>query len=126
MKPVRSRASSGPSEDQIQIALVEWMRLAHPKVAPWMHHSPNGGHRSPVTGARLKALGVRRGFPDLTLWLPRGGFHGLAIELKAAKGKPTTEQIDWLNHMGSIGWLAVCCTGFDAARQTIEDYLRGA
>ena len=123
MKPVRSRASSGPSEDQIQIALVEWMRLAHPKVAPWMHHSPNGGLRSPVTAARLKAMGVRRGFPDLMLWVARGGHRGLAIELKASRGKPTLEQLEWLGHMGGMGWIAVLCVGFDAARQTIDDYL---
>ena len=125
MRPVRSRAKGGPSEDAIQIALIDWICLAHPDAAPWLHHSPNGGLRGPVTAARLKAMGVRRGFPDLTLWLPRGGFHGLAIELKVGRNRATAEQIDWLDHMASIGWLAVCCTGFDAARQTIEDYLRG-
>lgn len=78
-----------------------------------------------MTGARLKAMGVRRGFPDLTLWLPRGGLHGLAVELKAAKGKPTTEQLAWLDHMAGIGWMAVVCIGFDAARETIDSYLRG-
>ena len=115
-----------PSEDQIQIALLEWLRLAHPAAWPWTHHSPNGGARSAVTGARLKNLGVRRGFPDLTLWLPRGGFHGLAVELKAGKGKPTPEQLAWLDHMASIGWMAAVCTGFDAARETLDAYLRSA
>ncbi len=114
----------GSSEDAIQIALLEWLRLAHPTAWPWTHHSPNGGARNAVTGARLKNLGVRRGFPDLTLWLPRGGFHGLAVELKAAKGKPTPEQIQWLDHMARTGWMAVVCTGFDAARETFDNYLK--
>lgn len=111
------------SEDAIQIALLEWLRLYDRRAWEFTHHSPNGGYRNPVTAARLKAMGVRRGFPDITIWLPRGGFHGLAIELKAGRNKATAEQIGWLDHMGSIGWLATVCVGFDAARQTISDYL---
>lgn len=120
------RRQKGPSEDAIQMALIAWLRLQHPEAWPWAHHSANGGYRNPVTAARLKAMGVRRGFPDLTLWLPRGGFHGLAVELKVGRNRATAEQIAWLDHMASTGWMAVCCIGFDAARQTIEDYLRGA
>ena len=33
----------------------------------WLHAIPNGGNRSAVTGARLKAEGVKRGIPDLFL-----------------------------------------------------------
>ena len=66
-----------------------------------------------------------QGFPDLTIWLPRGGFTASPSNSKVGRNRATAEQIDWLDHMASIGWLAVCCTGFDAARQTIEDYLRG-
>ena len=117
---------TGPSEDAIQMALLEWLRLHDRRAWELTHHSPNGGHRSPVTAARLKNLGVRRGFPDLTLWLPRGGFHGLAIELKAGRNKPTPEQLAWLDHMASIGWMAAVCTGFDAARETLDAYLRSA
>lgn len=112
------------SEEDIQIALVRWFDLQYPDAAPWLYHSPAGGVRNKVTAWRLKNLGVRRGFPDLTLWLPRGGFHGLAVELKAAKGKPTPEQIQWLDHMARTGWMAVVCTGFDAARETFDNYLK--
>lgn len=114
---------TSPSEDAIQMALLEWLRLHDHRAWELTHHSPNGGARSAITGARLKALGVRRGFPDLTLWLPRGGFHGLAVELKTAKGRPTSEQLAWLNHMSAIGWCAALCTGFDAARDQFASYL---
>ena len=115
---------TGLSEDAIQMALLEWLRLYDRGAWELTHHSPNGGARSAVTGARLKAMGVRRGFPDLTLWLPRGGFHGLAVELKAAKGRPTPEQLDWLAHMSAIGWRAEVCCGFEAAQDVIASYLR--
>ncbi len=119
----KTPALTGPSEDQIQIALFQWLDLQHPDIAPWAHHSPAGGARSAVTGARFKAMGVRRGFPDFALYVPRAGFCGLAIELKAAKGRPTTEQIEWLDHLASAGWMAALCSGFDAARDTIAEYL---
>ena len=111
------------SEDAIQIALVQWFDLQYPDAAPWLYHSPAGGVRNKVTAWRLKAMGARRGFPDLTLWLPRGGFHGLAVELKAGRNKMTPEQADWLAHMSSAGWMVACCVGFDAARDTFASYL---
>ena len=112
------------TEDAIQITLLEWLRLAHPKAWPLCHHSPNGGARNAITGARLKCMGVRRGFPDLTLWLPRRGFQGLAVELKAPKGRLTPEQAAWLEHMATIGWCAVTCVGFDAAQRQFQEYLQ--
>lgn len=122
MKTAR-RLPRPQAEDATQIALLEWLEVAHPQVWPWTHHSANGGHRNLVTGVRLKAMGVRKGFPDLTLWLPRGGFNGLAIELKVGRNRPTIEQLAWLDHMASVGWFATLCVGFDAARRSIEDYI---
>ena len=112
-----------PSEDQVQADLLAWLRIAHPAAWERTHHSPNGGARSAVTGARLKALGVRRGFPDLILPLPRRGCVGLVVELKAGRGKPTPEQLDWLDFFGANGWVAVCCTGFESAQRTFAAYL---
>jgi hypothetical protein len=37
-------------------------------------------------------MGVRSGFPDLILCVARGGYHGLFIELKTAKGRQTDNQ----------------------------------
>ena len=113
-----------PSEEQTQIALVKWFELQHPAAAPWLHHSPGGGLRNKVVAGKMKAMGTRRGFPDLTLWVRRGGFHGLAVELKAGKGRPTPEQLAWLDQMSECGWCAALCTGFDAARDTLNAYMR--
>jgi hypothetical protein len=112
------------SEDATQRLVVAWMRRQHPSEADWLHHSPNGGWRAPATGARLKAAGTRRGFPDLIYPRARGGFAGLAIELKAHGGRATIEQIEWLHLLSAEGWHATICIGFDAARDTISDYMR--
>ena len=107
---VRSRASSGPSEDQIPdctsssgCAPRTW------KVAPWMHHSPNGGLRSPVTAARLSAIRCTQGFPDLALWVARGGHRGLAIELKASRAANQPSNSSVAGPHGGMGWIAVLC-----------------
>jgi hypothetical protein len=53
---------------------------------------PNGGNRSPITGAILKAEGVRAGVADLFLMEASGEFHGLWIEVKLPKGRQSDKQ----------------------------------
>lgn len=84
---------------------------------------PNGGHRHPATAAKLKAEGVKRGVPDLCLPVPRGGFNGLYLEMKADGGRPTVEQRAWIDALRELGYRAEVCVGWDAARETIKAYL---
>jgi hypothetical protein len=112
------------TEDDIQRRLMCWVRRNYPLQADWFHHSPNGGQRSPVAGARLKAAGTRKGFPDLICTIRSGEFSGLAIELKAPGGRVTNEQTAWLDHLASQGWLTALCFGLEAAQQTIITYFK--
>jgi hypothetical protein len=84
---------------------------------------PNGGHRVKAVAAKLKAEGVRAGVPDICLPSPRGEYKGLYLELKAGDNKPTEEQRKWLEHLGNVGYFATWCTGWEAARDVIVDYL---
>lgn len=120
-------------EHREQAALFEWARLAiatHPDL-DMLFAVPNGGDRHPAVAARLKAEGVRAGIPDIFLDVPRRGFHGLRIELKAPGGngsKPGSlepEQLDRLNAYNERGYKAVARWGWVAARNTIIDYLEG-
>jgi hypothetical protein len=110
------------TEDDMQRQLMAWMRRTYPNHADWMHHSPNGGQRNAATGARLKAAGTRRGFPDVCWYIRRGEFSGLAIELKALGGRVTNEQTQWLDHLASEGWLTALCFSLTAAQETINAY----
>lgn len=112
------------SEEQIQQAVIQWMAAQHPADAWMLHHSPNGGQRSAVVGAKLKAAGTRRGFPDLIFPQRRGGFAGLAIEIKAPKGRATPEQLRWLEAFAREGWHTSIAVGAQAAIDTISDYMR--
>jgi hypothetical protein len=53
------------------------------------YHCPNGEYRTPKTGERLKAMGVRAGVADLCL-VVRG--KALFLELKVARGRLSPEQ----------------------------------
>lgn len=116
------------AEHSEQVALFAWARYAeaqYPELA-LMFAVPNGGARNVVTGQRLKQEGVKRGVPDVWLPVARCGYHGLVIELKAGKGRPTPEQKAWLQALTDEGWLALVCVGFEAARQVIVSYLQGS
>lgn len=74
-------------EDQLQIDIVQFLRLALPKLL--FFHVANQRKTSPRRGALLKKMGVMAGVPDLVFILPQGrvGF----IELKV-KGKESKVQ----------------------------------
>lgn len=110
-----------PSEHMAQTCLVAWAQRTYPDCP--IFAIPNGGSRHKAEAARLKAEGVRAGVPDLFLPVARHGFHGLFIELKTATGRPSKEQLEWLDRLATEGYAASLCRGFDAARETIADYL---
>ena len=113
-------------EELEQEALFRWAKLAENRWSElkWLHHIPNGGLRSKAVAVRLKAAGVKAGVPDICLPVPRGAFHGLYIELKVGKNKPTERQEAWLHHLREAGYCTQVCYGWEAARMCIEGYLR--
>lgn len=119
-------------EHQEQATLFRWAAFAlnrHPEL-DMLFAVPNGGDRHPAVAAKLKAEGVRSGIPDIFLDVPRQGWHGLRIELKAlggngsAPGSLKPEQLDRLSAYQEHGYRAVACWGWEAARDTILDYLQ--
>ena len=110
-----------PSEDQEQYAFVQWMEYKRITFI----HVPNGGNRSYLTGARLKAQGVKAGFPDLIIFdIPPKSpqFRGVAIEMKRKKGtKATPEQEEWIEKLNKIGWFATVCNGANSAVRVMEE-----
>lgn len=121
-------ASPTPTESAEQQTLFEWARRMEgrwPELA-LMYHIPNEGKRSRATGARMKAEGLRSGVPDICLPVPRGGNHGLYIELKRRRGaKVTKEQLDWVAGLAAQGYVAAVCRGCDEAIDMITRYLAG-
>lgn len=114
------------SESQEQINLFTWANLQSCKIPELklLFHIPNGGKRSIVTARRLKAEGVKAGVPDLFLPVPRGGFHGLFIEMKAGKNKTTEKQDAWIDVLKEQRYKVVVCYGCEEAMTEIKKYLK--
>lgn len=115
------------TEHRIQAALFKWARYAstsHPGLR-LMFAIPNGGARDAITGAMLKAEGVKPGVPDIFLPVPSGDYHGLFIELKSALGRPTPEQRQWLMSLRNRGYATALCYGLEEAIEAVTGYLGG-
>lgn len=121
-------ASPVPTESAEQRAVFEW---AERMSGRWpelklMYHIPNEGKRSRITGARMKAEGMRGGVPDICLPVARGGHHGLYIEMKRVKNsKATREQLEWIEDLVGQGYVAAVCRGCDEAINLITRYMSG-
>lgn len=116
----------GPSEHQEQAAVISWWWLARNKYnLPHfaLFAVPNGGARDFITGARLKAEGVRRGALDLILAKPTQKYHGLFIEMKVGSNKPTDEQAAFVAYLQQVGYCATVHWSSASAIAEIEAYL---
>lgn len=133
-------AKSG-SEDSHQKALFCWASLnllKYPQLK-FLFHIPNGGSRHIAEAGKLKAMGVKRGVPDIclpvqmTVYYPNSHKHysGLFIELKRPEaldkkaGSVSKEQQEWLDFLISQGYACHVCYGWMAARDVIVGYLNG-
>jgi len=113
------------SEHSDQCALFNWLAyIANQRPeARLAFHVPNGGARDAVTGAQLRAAGVKAGVPDVCLPVARHGWHGLFIELKVKQRAPRPNQVSWLDALTEQGYLAVLCDGWLDAKDVIAEYL---
>lgn len=107
------------SEAQEQSAVVEYCDV---KGIP-VYHIPNGGRRDKREAANLKRQGVKPGVPDLCVPVARGPYHSLYIEMKAAGGKPTEAQVEWLCRLRGEGMCAYVCYGAENAIALIDRYM---
>ena len=81
------------SESSLQTICVRWYDLQYPFAKLRLFSIPNEGQRNPVNGARMKAMGRRKGAPDLVYMLDNG--QVAFIEFKTDKGRQSPEQKDF-------------------------------
>lgn len=124
-RPVDGK-SVGASEHQLQSAVIAWWDLACssyglPPIA--LFAIPNGGARDVITGARLKAEGVRRGVVDLFLARPVGAYRGFFIEMKAGDNKPSPHQNEFIAYVKDAGYWTGVFWDSESAISAIKEYL---
>lgn len=114
-----------PTEHAEQCAVIEWAAMNQSRIPQLrlLHAIPNGGARHPAVALKLKAEGVKRGVPDLSLPVPMGDRHGLYIEMKRRGGRIEQEQKEWINDLMRLGYRVDVCWDADEAIKTIGEYL---
>ena len=116
------------SEDTEQICLMRWARAssaAMPELKMLVHIA-NERKCTPAQGQRLREMGVRKGMPDLFLFVPRGSYHGLAVEMKRTRGGVVSdEQREMLAALEAMGYAASVARGWEQASDIISDYICG-
>jgi len=110
------------AERDEQIKLFQYLHK-HPLLKDLAFSIPNEARRSPVLGRLMKLMGLRSGVPDIFVPYSANGYHGLFIELKYGKNKPTPAQVFFINRLLEQGYQAKVCWGALEAIECIEDYL---
>lgn len=94
------------------------------------------GIRVPMgTAKKLPALRSSNGIPDLLIFSPRGGYHGLMIEMKASGIKVNKkdgsirhdehllEQNEVLRQLRVLGYYADFAMGFEEGKRLVDQYM---
>lgn len=120
------KKSGVPSENWEQQQVIKWsqqpsIRQQYPELA-LLYHIPNE-REDKIQTAILKAMGVKKGVPDLHLPVASGDYHGLYIEMKALDGKPEAEQLWWIEHLKANGYACAVCYGWQQATEVLLWYL---
>lgn len=110
-------AKSGPSETQIQAAILDWLRWH--KIHAWRCQAV------PVPVRRGNAIvGLRRANPE-TIGIPDilGVYKGrlFAVEVKTAVGRLRPEQIEWKEKLESNGALWTIARSVDDIAAFIKE-----
>ncbi|QMV32656.1 hypothetical protein F1_00030 [Ralstonia phage Heva] len=123
---VRRAPRRSPEFDE-QAALIAWCRIpaniAHYPGLDLISASLNGVKLSKAQAGKAKAAGMLAGEHDLRIPVPRGGYVGLVIEMKANNGRPTTAQLWYGERMEAEGHCVRYAWTWPEAKDAIVEYL---
>jgi hypothetical protein len=108
-------------EHGLQKRCVDWFRKQFKMIL--IFAVPNAAKRSWQLANMLRAEGMVSGIPDLIVAYPSKGFHGLYIEMKTVKGKPSDEQITVQAYLRANGYQVIQPRTFEEFQQGVNEYL---
>lgn len=123
------------NEKSLHKAVCDYIRYQYPGT---LFNSDLAGSMKLTIGqaTAMKALRSNRGFPDITIYEPRGVYSGLLLEIKTEgtklfikSGLPATphiaEQHECIKMLINKGYYAKFGCGFDECKHIIDNYLTG-
>lgn len=109
-----------PLEDEEQEAFVEWLQRRN---IPHFRVPNETFTKSWKQKAKNKRLGVKRGVPDLFVFVSG---RTVAIEMKRRSGgRLSVDQKYWLDVIAEHGGLSYVCKGAQEAIKVVEGIIRG-
>lgn len=124
-RPAPARAPKRHPESELQRICVQYFRLQYPKHALMLFAVPNGGGRSRIEAAIMKAEGITAGVSDLILLEARGGWGALCIEMKtrSKKSKQRESQEEWQAATEAVGNRYAICRSFEEFKSVVDDFM---
>jgi len=107
-------------ENHSQMAVVRYLRMRKVLFVGGMA----GLKMTLSRGMRRKRMGYEAGTPDILIFEPRNKYHGLAIEMKTAKGSTSPAQRVKLKHFKSNGYATGVPKSAQEAIEMIDSYLK--
>jgi hypothetical protein len=112
------------TEASVQQLIVKYLKLSQPTA---LYCATAGGlHTSRSQAVRMKMTGYVKGVPDLLIFEPRKGYHGLMLEIKKdSKAKASEYQKEWIEKLKARGYHAAVVHSLDEAIKQIDEYFAG-
>jgi hypothetical protein len=122
------------TEWKIQLQLCKWIKLQYPNLL-FRSDIQSAGKLSPQMQNIKLILDPFKSWPDVQIYLPKGQYIGLHIELKRinsgtflkdgslSSGKHVQEQAEMHNLLRSLGYKVVIAEGFEQAKEVLESYM---
>jgi hypothetical protein len=111
-------------ERAMQKAVVQYIDKRYPAIGNLCFHVPlELLRRDDKSAGMFHALGARAGVADIVMLVPRGCYHGLVIELKVPRRRPTDNQCRFLESARANGYAACWSDSLNTVLKLIDVYL---
>jgi len=111
-------------EEQEQIAVVQYLRVAYPKVLFTI--APQGNKLSIGVATKHKRMGYCAGTSDFLVFEARDGYFGLFLEMKRSKAfgnsKISESQIKFMEWAQKEGYKTAVAFGAQEAYKILDEY----
>lgn len=126
----KHKSSTVKTENALQDACIKWFEEQYGSHAKIMHIS---NQKTARAGAQARDAGYERGFPDLMILYPSGGYHSLFIELKKKLKKDGTMyatennkiQEEYHKYLRDKGFLVCLCDDYERFKDIVINYMNG-
>ena len=109
----------GNMESKLQIAVVNYIRMAYPDVLCFA--VPNGGKRSIIEAAMMKKMGVLAGVSDLLLfWY--GGMGAIELKRPDKKAAMSDSQVGFAEQWTQRGGKFALCNSLETVQAALNSW----